>query len=151
MKRSARAGAFGIVVVLVVTIGLAAGRGAAEESGRTVTKQYLLGDGHPWMTLAWCDLGPVSIGAVCLGQTAGGHVTVSIEDDSGRRVGGHLEISDGNANALFTQPFCGSVGPIAVQPGVLHIHLDGPKSLPSCPLLELSYATKGRVRATFTD
>ena len=140
-----------VVIALVLTAGLSHVPAGAEGSTRTVGKRYVGGEGTPWMSIAWCDLGPVSVAAVCLGRTSDEQITVAIDDGSGRRVGGHFEITDGNGNTLFLRPFCGTIGPIEPPPGVLHIHLDGAKSLPSCPLPEVSYATTGRVDVTFSS
>lgn len=144
---------FLIVVLLAIAATLVPVHADAKGADRrTVTKQYISGDGGPWMTTGFCDPSWDSyhIGAVCFGAVDTGHVRLTIEDESGRRVGGHAVITDGNGAILHRESFCGTSGPIALQAGALFVHLDGPDSYePGCPLGALGFATIGRVRATF--
>ncbi len=145
---------FVVVVAVVIMAGLAPAQANENESRRRVTKRYITGSGGYWMSEGICDPSWDSnhVGIVCLGDVDGGYVSLRIDDHSGQRVGGYAIITDGNGTTLYRQQFCQSSGPIALQPGVLFVYLDGPKNAYElgCPLEELGFATVGAVHATFT-
>ncbi len=107
---------------------------------------------------------------MCFGSALGDHFTVTVRDDSGRRVGGIIRI-DGSGPVL-TRRFCGTSGRIPVVSGELRVYLDAPGDTrdahwfggPGCAEMELGSkaigrntirttrgATSGRVIVRFTE
>lgn len=129
---------------------------------RTRIESYVMGDVGPLFTHASCG-----IGVACFGRAVGDQFTVTIVDDSGRRVGGVVELRDGLGTTL-THAFCGSTGAIRVWPGeALWVYLDAPGDVrganwfdaPGCaeirpvesvPGATTQGATRGHVRVTFS-
>ena len=138
---------------------------AADGWTSTRTETYVHGDVGPM--LGMLSTGGCGFGTVCLGDTVGDTFTVVVIDDSGRRVGGVVQVRSRGGWTVLSQPFCGSSGPLRAVHGTLTVHLDAPGDVsgahwfggPGCreinPLggpagATTQGVTSGRVRVTFT-
>lgn len=88
---------------------------------RDHTRDYVMGDVGPFAGGLGCPAG-----TTCFGFVHGDTFSVTIEDDSGRRVGGVVRIRAYRVGTVFVRPFCGSIGPTSLPWGHLTVHLDAP-------------------------
>lgn len=135
----------------------------ARASVQTRVEHYTGGDAGPLVGgTAQCITKPSS-GAVCFGHTDADAVQITVEDDSGRPVGGLIEIgAEGAGRTRYL--FCGSSPRLSITHwrAYVNVYLDGTGDArqlhwfngPGCAEVggvATLGATSGRVRATFSD
>lgn len=132
--------------------------GDRSTSGRiSKTKPYVGSVGYYSGATTVCDRhygADTNFGQVCFERTPGRTVQITIEDESGRPVAGWAVFigRDGNWVGDGTK-ICGKPLTLSAPPGwqYLDVYLAGPVEAAFCAPNQASGATKGIVRATFTD
>ncbi len=148
MRRKGRPGvtsavAVSTVWVMVFASGIAGPGVASDSESREEEKAYVTGGVH----LMDCDI-DAGLGGVCfrvpadLEEDSG--VWVTVDDFSGQKVGGLVEVGNG---IFLSEWFCGEwVGPV-VPGGTLQVYLDVPGVDEACT--DSTTATVGSVTATY--
>ncbi len=126
------------------------------------TASYQMGDVGPMLGGLGCGRG-----AACFGRTVGDTFAVKVEDDSGRRVGGVVRVTNRGGWTVLYRPFCGTSTRLPSVAGNLTVYLDAPGDIypahwfggPGCtdirplgqtPVWTTQGATSGKVHVTFT-
>lgn len=159
-----------VVLALVVAVGALTPTPARAGDGWSVTRTdfYKMGDVGPLTNTVSLGTAPCwsDTGSVCFGRTVGDTFAVRITDDSGRKVGGVINI-ERDGWTVFSRPFCGKSGALPVVAGELTVFVDAPGDVrgvhwfggPGCTEISplgtttgatTQGATSGRVQVTFT-
>jgi hypothetical protein len=158
-----------VIAATAITGALTPGEARADDGWTTTsTREYIVGDVGPLgNTIGHVVQSRCGFGTLCFGRTVGDTFTVTVDDDSGRAVGGVIHLTGRGGWRVLSRTFCGTSGPVPALPGELTVYLDAPGDVrgahwfggPGCTEINplggtigatTAGATSGRVTVTYS-